>query len=152
MAVVATPGEIKTAEHNMKVRERKVQRQEDQMQSLADKIAGTRLEFTARAGEQGRLFGSVTTSDIAEQLNAKIGEDVDRRKIQLTEPLRTIGEHQIEVHLVGRLRPAITVVIEAEGGELEETSEGDVVTDETEDAVIAEAGEETGEVIDADEA
>jgi large subunit ribosomal protein L9 len=152
MAVVATPGEIKTAEHNMKVRERKVQRQEDQMQSLADKIAGTRLEFTARAGEQGRLFGSVTTSDIAEQLNAKIGEDVDRRKIQLTEPLRTIGEHQIEVHLVGRLRPAITVVIEAEGGELEETTEGDVVTDETEDAVIAEAGEETGEVIDADEA
>jgi large subunit ribosomal protein L9 len=152
MAVVATPGEIKTAEHNMKVRERKVQRQEDQMQSLADKIAGTRLEFTARAGEQGRLFGSVTTSDIAEQLNAKIGEDVDRRKIQLTEPLRTIGEHQIEVHLVGRLRPAITVVIEAEGGGLEETTEGDVVTDETEDAVIAEAGEETGEVIDADEA
>jgi large subunit ribosomal protein L9 len=152
MAVVATPGEIKTAEHNMKVRERKVQRQEDQMQSLADKIAGTRLEFTARAGEQGRLFGSVTTSDIAEQLNARIGEDVDRRKIQLTEPLRTIGEHQIEVHLVGRLRPAITVVIEAEGGGLEETTEGDVVTDETEDAVIAEAGEETGEVIDADEA
>lgn len=143
-AVVATPGEIKTAEHNLKVRERKVTRQEEQQQALADKIQGVRLEFTARAGEQGRLFGSVTSNDIMEQLNQKIGEDIDRRKLQLSEPLREIGEREIEVHLVGRLRPTITVVVEPEGGQLEETTEGEVVTDETDDAVIAEAGEETG--------
>jgi large subunit ribosomal protein L9 len=137
MAVVATPGEIKTAEHNLKVRERKVARQEDQQQALADKIQGVRLEFTARAGEQGRLFGSVTASDVMEQLNQKIGEDIDRRKLQLSEPLRTIGEHQVEVHLVGRLRPTITVAIAPEGGTLEETTEGDVVTDETDAAEIA---------------
>src|SRR5680860_1697183 len=86
MAVVATDGEIKVAEHNMKVRERKMVRQEDQLQSLADKIDGTRLEFVARAGEQGRLFGSVTSSEIAAQLAEKIGEEIDRRKIQLTDP------------------------------------------------------------------
>jgi large subunit ribosomal protein L9 len=120
-AVVATDGEIKTAQHNMRVRERKVARQEDQMQSLADKIQGTRLAFTARAGEQGRLFGSVTSNDIIEQLNEKIGEEVDRRKLQLTEPLRTVGEHEIEIHLIGRLRPAITVVVEAEGGDEDES-------------------------------
>lgn len=151
-AVVATPGEIKTAEHNMKVRERKVGRQEEQQQALADKIQGTRLEFTARAGDQGRLFGSVTASDIMEQLNQKIGEEIDRRKLQLSEPLRTVGEHQLEVHLVGRLRPTITVVVEPEGGHLEETTEGDVVTEDTEPETIAEAGEETGAVSDADEA
>ena len=136
MAVVATDGEIKTAEHNMKVRERKVVRQEEQMQSQADKISGTRLEFTARAGEQGRLFGSVTSSDIAEQLKEKTGEDIDRRKIQLTDPLRTVGEHEVEIHLVGRLRPTIMVVVEAEGGETEDAEEA-TEGDET----VAEAGE-----------
>lgn len=142
-AVVATPGEIKTAEHNLKVRERKVARQEDQQQALADKIQGTRLQFTARAGEQGRLFGSVTNTDIMEQLNQKIGEDIDRRKLQLSEPLRTIGEHELEIHLVGRLRPTITVVVEPEGGQLEETTEGEVVTEETDAETIAEAGEDS---------
>jgi large subunit ribosomal protein L9 len=117
MAVVATPGEIKTAEHNMKVRERKVAKQEEQLQSLADKISGAQLQFTARAGDQGRLFGSITSNDIAEQLNEKIGEEIDRRKIQLTEPLRTVGEHHVEIHLIGRLRPAVTVTVVAEGAE-----------------------------------
>jgi large subunit ribosomal protein L9 len=151
-AVVATPGEIKTAEHNLKVRERKVTRQEEQQQAVADKIQGTRLEFTARAGEQGRLFGSITASDIMEQLNKKLGEEIDRRKLQLSDPLRAIGEHELEIHLIGRLRPTITVVVEAEGGQLEETTEGDVVTEDTDPDVIAEAGEETGEVTDAAEA
>jgi large subunit ribosomal protein L9 len=152
LAVVATPGEIKTAEHNLKVRERKVTRQEEQQQALADKIQGTRLEFTARAGEQGRLFGSVTASDIMEQLNQKIGEEIDRRKLQHSEPLRTVGEHELEIQLVGRLRPTITVAVEPEGGQLEETTEGEVVTEDTDAEAIAEAGLETGEVSDADEA
>lgn len=121
MAVLATDGEIKTAQHNMKVRERKVARQEEQLQSLADKIDGTRLEFEARAGEGGRLFGSVTSNDIAEQLKEKIGEEVDRRKIQLADPIRTVGEHVLEIHLVGRLRPTITVAVNSDQPEEAET-------------------------------
>ncbi|HEV2127242.1 MAG TPA: 50S ribosomal protein L9 [Thermomicrobiales bacterium] len=123
MAVVATEGEMKTAQHNMKVRERKVSRQEEQLQSLADKIQGTRLEFTANAGEQGRLFGSITASDIMVQLNEKIGEKIDRRKLQLTDPIRTVGEHELEIHLVGKLRPTITVLVQPEGGLQPETDE-----------------------------
>lgn len=141
MAVLATDGEIKTAQHNMQVRERKVARQEEQLQSFADKIDGTRIEFTALAGNQGRLFGSVTTSEIAEQLEEKIGEEIDRRKIQLTEPLRTIGEHEVEIHLVGRLRPTITVVINAEKTEEDEAEEAREAVEA--EAVEAEAGEET---------
>lgn len=140
MAVLATQGEIKVAEHNMKVRERKVSRQEEQLQSFADKIDGQRLEFIANAGEQGRLFGSVTSSDIGEQLAEKIGEEIDRRKIQLTEPLRTVGEHQVEIHLVGRLRPTITVSIKAEQTEEDETED---VLAEPEGDVLAESEPET---------
>ncbi len=111
LAVVATPGEIKTAEHNLAVKARKVARQEAQLQALADRINGQRLEFTARAGEQGRLYGSITAGDIAEKLSGIVGEEIDRRKVVLDEQLRTAGEHSVIVHLVGRLKPAITVVV-----------------------------------------
>jgi large subunit ribosomal protein L9 len=109
MAVLATPGEVKTAEHNAGVRARKVARQEAQLQSLADKIAGKRLEFTVRAGEGGRLYGSITASEIAEALAKVVGEEIDRRKVVLEDPIRQIGDHSVVVHLVGRLRPAIIV-------------------------------------------
>jgi large subunit ribosomal protein L9 len=111
MAVLATAGEIKTAEHNAAVKARKIAKQEAQLQSLADKIAGKRLEFTARAGEGGRLYGSITAGDIADELAKLVGEEIDRRKVVLEEPIRQLGEHAVTVHLVGRLRPAITVEV-----------------------------------------
>lgn len=117
MAIVATPGEVKVAEHNLAVKARKVAKQEAQLQALADKIDGQRLRFTARAGEQGRLYGSITAGDIAEALTKVVGDEIDRRKVVLDEPLRTVGEHVVSVHLVGRLRPKVTVVV---AGELED--------------------------------
>lgn len=111
MAVVATAGEVKTAEHNQAVKDRKVARQEAQLQSLAERLDGLRLEFTERAGEQGRLYGSVTAGDIAEKLSAAVGEEIDRRKVVLDEQLRTAGEHRVVVHLVGRLRPTVVVSV-----------------------------------------
>ncbi|MEJ7840106.1 MAG: 50S ribosomal protein L9 [Thermomicrobiales bacterium] len=134
-AVVATDAEIKVATHNLAVKERKVLRQEEQQQSFADKIAGTRLVFTAKASDQGRLFGSVTAADVARELSAKVGEEVDRRRVQLEDPLRSIGEHTVSVHIVGRLRPQIIVVIEGEHVEeaaAESTEE--TQTDETAEA------------------
>ena len=114
LAVYATEGELKMAAHNQAVKERKIARQEEQLRSLADRIQGQRLTFTARAGESGRLFGSITAADIAEQLSAKVGEQIDRRKVVLDEPLRTVGEHTVTIHVVGRLRPEVTVVINGE--------------------------------------
>jgi large subunit ribosomal protein L9 len=114
LAVAATAGELKTAEHNLAVKARKIAKQEEQMQSLADRIAGRRLEFVARAGEQGRLYGSITAGDIAERLTAALGEEIDRRKVVLDESIRTVGEHSVTVHLVGRLRPQVTVVVAGE--------------------------------------
>ena len=111
LAVLATAGEVKTAEHNAAVRARKIAKQEAQLQSLADKIEGKRLEFEVRAGEGGRLYGSITASDIAEQLAKVVSEEIDRRKVVLEDPIRQLGEHTVTVHLVGRLRPAVTVMV-----------------------------------------
>jgi large subunit ribosomal protein L9 len=129
LAVYATEGELKMAAHNQAVKDRKVARQEEQLRSLAEKIEGQKLSFEARAGENGRLFGSVTASDIAEQLSAKIGEEIDRRRVQLDDAIRTVGDHTVSVHLVGRLRPSVTVTVTAEQTEsteqTEETSEAE---------------------------
>jgi len=111
LAVLATSGEVKTAEHNAAVRQRKIAKQEAQLQSLADKIAGQRLEFTVRAGEGGRLYGSITATEVAEELAKLVGEEIDRRRVVLEDPIRQLGEHTVVVHLVGRLRPAITVMV-----------------------------------------
>ena len=130
LAVVATAGELKTAVHNQAVKDRKIVHQEQQLQSVADRINGTRLEFTARTGSQGRLYGSITVTDIAEKLAAAIGEEVDRRKIVLDEPIRTVGEHTVTVHLVGRLRPRVTVSVHGEADASEtETAEAKAVAE-----------------------
>jgi large subunit ribosomal protein L9 len=111
LAVIATPGELKVVAENQKVKERKIARQEQELQELSDRIQGQRLNFETRTGTSGRLFGSVTSGDIAERLSATVGHDIDRRKIAIEEPIRTVGEHPVHVLLVGRLRPEITVVV-----------------------------------------
>jgi len=136
MAVVATDAEIKVATHNLAVKERKILRQEEQLRSYADKLDGQRLTFTARAGDQGRLYGSITAADIAEELAKKVGEEVDRRRIQLDEPLRTLGEHTVTIHVVGRLRPQVTVVVENEHVE-EEAAEAETEAPAEADAEVA---------------
>jgi large subunit ribosomal protein L9 len=112
LAVMATPGEMRAVAERTKVQDRKTAREEQRLQSLADRIQGQRITFNARSGEHGRLFGSVTASDIAERLSKITGQDVDRRRVVLEEPIRSTGEHHVTVHLVGRLRPEVTVIVE----------------------------------------
>ena len=69
---------------------------------------------TARAGEEGRLFGSVTAADIAEALSAETGVDVDRRDIHLDEPIRSVGTHEVTVHLHAEVDPVITIDVRAQ--------------------------------------
>jgi large subunit ribosomal protein L9 len=130
-AVLATPGELKTVAENQKVAERKVARQERSLQSLADTINGKTLTFEARAGEGGRLFGSITAGDIAERLSGVVGSEIDRRKVVLEEPIRTSGQHTVTIHLVGKLRPQITVVV---NGQVEE----EAATESSDEAESAE--------------
>jgi large subunit ribosomal protein L9 len=133
LAVVATAGELKTVAVNAAVRERKIERQERQLQDLADKINGQKLSFVARAGDQGRLYGSITASEVAEKLSAAIGQEIDRRRVVLEDPIRSLGEHTVTVHLVGRLRPQVTVVVAAEHVEEapEPAAESESETDES---------------------
>jgi large subunit ribosomal protein L9 len=145
MAILATPGELKVVANNQKVADRKILRQEEQLQSLADKISGQKISFTANTGEQGRLYGSITAADVAEKLSEVVGQEIDRRKVVLEDPIRSIGEHTVTVHLVGKLRPQVTVIVAGEGVEAAETEEAEVVAAEAVD-VVEDEGIATEEV------
>ena len=81
---------------------------------LAGKLNGLTLHFTARAGETGKLYGSITTAQIADGIQAQTGETIDRRHIA-HHPLRELGEFKIPVRLTADLIPQVTVIIHREG-------------------------------------
>lgn len=88
----------------------------DQATALAGDIEGQSLNFPVKAGEDGRLFGSVSSADIAEALAAK-GVEVDRRDIQLAEPIKQLGMYKVPVRLSADVQPEITVWVVAEEDE-----------------------------------
>lgn len=110
IATIATRGSIKQVEERQAAEAKRIAKQEEELRGLSERIQGTRIEVQVRAGEQGRLYGSITAADVAEKLAAAVGEEIDRRKVDLDEPIRSLGEHEVTVRLVGRLTPTITVV------------------------------------------
>lgn len=116
MAVAATGGVMKQAEAWRKKAEARREELRSEYEALSAKIAELSLTFTARASQQGRLFGSITTSQIADEMNETLGTDIDRRKVGV-EPLRELGEHKVVVRLSGEFQPEMTVTIANEDEE-----------------------------------
>lgn len=92
---------------------RRSEREKGDAEALAAKFADVSLTFRRKAGEKDHLFGSVTSSEIAEEL-AKKGLEVDRRKIQLTDTIKTLGEHTVTVKLHRDVPVSFKVVVEKE--------------------------------------
>ena len=114
LAVLATEGATRQAQVQRKA-QAKVQRQaEEEAASLAEILWQLTLTFKAKAGEKDRLYGSITSSDIVEALERETGHAFDKRKLQLTGPIRELGTHQIPIKLMTDVTPEITVVVERE--------------------------------------
>ena len=82
-------------------------------EGFATQLEGLSLTFTAKAGEEGRLYGSVTAADIAEAL-AKEGHEVDRRIVQLEEPIKDLGVYAVPIRLHAEVEPEVKVWVVAE--------------------------------------
>ncbi|MBX6753535.1 MAG: 50S ribosomal protein L9 [Thermorudis peleae] len=111
LAEPASPSTLKAAEQRLAAERRRIAREEEAQRALAERLNGLRIVIAARVGERGRLYGSITAQDIADRLSETVGEAIDRRRILLDEPIRSIGEHPVTVQLAGRLRPVVTVVV-----------------------------------------
>lgn len=118
-AVLATKGQVKQAEERIAANQKRQQAARKDAEALAARIAGQTLRFTARVGELDRLYGSVTSADIAEKLQQQTGVEVDRRRIDLGEPIKRIGIYPISIQLLPGLEPIVNVVVEGEEGALE---------------------------------
>jgi large subunit ribosomal protein L9 len=114
LAVVATPGAIKQAEKQQKATARREAKALSEAQALALVLDGKIVTFQARAGEGDRLYGSITSSNIADSLSEQVGQEVDRRKIELEEPLKELGTHAVTIRLAAEAEAKVTVVIERE--------------------------------------
>ncbi len=90
---------------------------------VADRIDGATVTLTARVGEQGRLFGSVTATDIAEQLTERAGQSVDHRQVLLGQVIKAIGSQEVRVRLTRNVSATVTVDVRPEGGEAEPQAE-----------------------------
>ena len=113
LAVVADRRNVRVLEHQKRIVADKRERDRRQAETAAQKLSSLRVTIKARAGEEGKLFGSVTNIDIEKAL-AEQGVTVERRRIRLDEPIKSIGEHVVPVHLGVGVDAQITVVVEAQ--------------------------------------
>jgi large subunit ribosomal protein L9 len=116
LVLIANKKNLKTFEHQKKLVADQKQKITRQAQAVSDQLSGVSLTISMRTGEEGRLFGSVTNIQIEKALKAK-GLDVDRRKIHLNEPIKTLGEYEIPIRLTADVTVPLRLLVVSEDGE-----------------------------------
>lgn len=109
-AVVADLGAVKNWERHRSEREERDRADRAAHEALAARLNETRLQIPVKAGEKNRLFGSVTNREIADLL-AKEGIEVDRHNIHLREPIKTVGDHRVDVRLASGIDAHVMVTV-----------------------------------------
>ena len=108
VAFEATPGNLKRIAQEKERLEAEENQRRDAAQALAAKLEQVSLTFSARVGEEGKLFGSVTAGDIVQQLEA-LGHKVEKRQIDLHEPIKALGVYRVPIRLHADVKPEIKV-------------------------------------------
>lgn len=112
LAIEATGGELKLLAQERQSAKTKKDRAHQDAEELAARLGEITLVFKLKAGDQGKTFGSVTAKEVAEALKKEAKADIDKTKIVLHEPLRSLGVHKVEVRLLTDVRASVTVAIE----------------------------------------
>lgn len=138
LAMLATDGALKQAENLKRTAEKRRTREMSEAQTFAQRLNAMLLRFERKVGERGRLYGSVTSADLTERIEESLGlgEELDKRKVLLDEPIRRLGNYQVEI----RVHPDVTarVAVEVVG------DEGETAADFAEEEPVAEAVDTAG--------
>jgi large subunit ribosomal protein L9 len=111
LAVKATKGAVRHAESLRRAHESRMQKARAEAEAAAQRLASLALRVSARAGEEGRLFGSVTAEDVAGAIAREAGIEVDRHDVHLEQPIRSLGVHEVRVHLFPGVDPVVQVEV-----------------------------------------
>jgi len=155
LATLATKGNIKQIEQERAALLKRAAADRATAEAQRDQMSSITLEFERKAGEHGTLFGSVTSMDVAEALQAK-GYEIDRRKIALRDAIKETGEYTVNVKLYRDVILSVPVTVTAEGGEIAEKPVKDrkakksAKTEEVKAEAEAPAGEPIGTDTPAD--
>jgi len=123
LAVLATPTSRKQIAEIEATASKRRDRERGTAEILAKKLRGLPLSFDVKVGEGDRLYGSITSADIAQAIAEAIGEEVDRRRLVLDRPIKTLGDHPVPVRLARGLAPEVIVTVKRD-------EEADTVTTE----------------------
>jgi large subunit ribosomal protein L9 len=114
LAVEASTRNLRELEHQKRVIADKRLREQKSAAAVADKLASVKLTFEVRAGEDGKLFGSITNQDVHRALEEK-GFTIERRRILMNEPIKSLGSHDVVIHVGPDTRTTINVEVSALG-------------------------------------
>ncbi len=131
LAMQATENNKAVIEQMKAAAARRSATEKTQAEELVARLAPIDLAFTRKAGEQGHLFGSVTSSDIGAELAAQ-GFEIDRRRILLSEPLKSVGEFTVAIKLHREVTAQVKVKVQAEASEEAEAAAAEPAAEEAE--------------------
>jgi large subunit ribosomal protein L9 len=116
LAVAATSSALKQVAEVQAVAARHAAEEEQAAQELKQKLEGQPIVIEAKAGSQGRLYGSVTTADVAAAIQKQIGAAVERRDLEIADPVRQVGSYPVTARLHRAVTATVTIEVRALGG------------------------------------
>ena len=128
LAAGATPSLIANRTQRVAAEQRRLEKQAELNRQLAERLAQITLTFKAKVGRQGRLYGSITSQDIASALQEAEGITIDRRVIDLAEPIRSLGSFSIPVKVATSQEPKVTVHVIDEAAQVTTTQESETAS------------------------
>lgn len=113
LAIVATDGAVVQATSMRRARDLREAADRESAQAIVAELAKRTIQIQAKAGSEGRLFGSVTATDIAHAVDAQAGISLDRKSIEISSPIRTVGDHSVTVELFAGITGTISLTVSA---------------------------------------
>ena len=113
LAAAATDGQLNRVEALKKTQERHEAETEAELRALAKRLTEANVVLTAKVGEGKKLYGSITNADIAEKLSDITKSEIDKRKVEMEEPIKALGIHEVEVRLSPTIHAKVKVKVEA---------------------------------------
>ena len=115
LAVAATPAALRQVADSQAAATRRAGEEEQEARQLKARLEAQPIVLQSKAGAQGRLYGSVTTADVAEAVQRQVGATLDRRAMEIADPIRSVGTHQVAARLHRSVTATLTVEVRAEG-------------------------------------
>ncbi|TET75878.1 MAG: 50S ribosomal protein L9 [Dehalococcoidia bacterium] len=123
LAALATPAELQKLESRHQADARRQVGLEQEAEALAQVLADLTVALKVRAGAKGRIYGSVTTAAIAKEIKRLSGQEIDKHNIEIEEPIRELGSHQVSIRLTKNVTANVSVLVEAKEEEKEKGKE-----------------------------